>query len=279
MLHLPFVVFLPPPPCLICPLLCPLVCTSLPSLSPSPAARPPPAAWARVQVLIANERMSTNHVYCFKKRQPSKFLWTSEIRSFVDNSGRPPSSMYLQMYAKVRAERTARWECGMVLGGCLTVWRWWRGVLRGMETCSTRSGERYAHGVRRGRAASRDGTIRYDTVRYGAVRCGVVQQRRASVVPGTCTNWCQVAHLKLFFGVFVERLVVAEVIDDPEPKAWFLSLSNSPRFAIWLHELAPGCVQSGCLALSKLTSSPFDYLRKDGTAWLAEFARRSTHPL
>eukprot|EP00752_Nemacystus_decipiens_P002915 g2713.t1 len=52
------------------------------------------------KVLIANERMSTNHVYCFKKRQPSKFLWTSEIRSFVDNSGRPPSSMYLQMYAK-----------------------------------------------------------------------------------------------------------------------------------------------------------------------------------
>ena len=54
-----------------------------------------------LKVLIANERMSTNHVYCFKKRQPSKFLWTSEIRSFVDNSGRPPSSMYLQMYAKV----------------------------------------------------------------------------------------------------------------------------------------------------------------------------------
>ncbi|CAM9537504.1 unnamed protein product, partial [Ectocarpus sp. 13 AM-2016] len=52
------------------------------------------------KVLIANERMSTNHVYCFKKRQPSKFTWTSEIRSFVDNSGRPPSSMFLQMYAK-----------------------------------------------------------------------------------------------------------------------------------------------------------------------------------
>lgn len=66
---------------------------------------PPPSIFHRnmnivLQVLIANERMSTNHVYCFKKRQPSKFLWTSEIRSFVDNSGRPPSSMYLQMYAK-----------------------------------------------------------------------------------------------------------------------------------------------------------------------------------
>ncbi|CAN0419819.1 unnamed protein product [Discosporangium mesarthrocarpum] len=44
--------------------------------------------------------MSTNHVYCFKKKQPSKFLWTSEIRSFVENSGKPASSMFLQMYAK-----------------------------------------------------------------------------------------------------------------------------------------------------------------------------------
>ncbi|CAM9155861.1 unnamed protein product, partial [Laminaria digitata] len=66
------------------------------------------------KVLIANERMSTNHVYCFKKRQPSKFLWTSEIRSFVDNSGRPPSSMYLQMYAKANAQYHSKVTGGQI---------------------------------------------------------------------------------------------------------------------------------------------------------------------
>ena len=30
------------------------------------------------KVLIAQERMSTNHVYVFEKKQPSKFMWQAE---------------------------------------------------------------------------------------------------------------------------------------------------------------------------------------------------------
>jgi hypothetical protein len=32
------------------------------------------------QVMIAQERMSNNHVYVFKKQQPSKFEWVCETR-------------------------------------------------------------------------------------------------------------------------------------------------------------------------------------------------------
>ncbi|CAM9765797.1 unnamed protein product, partial [Phaeothamnion confervicola] len=52
------------------------------------------------KVLIAQERMSNNHVYCFKKKQPSKFQWVCEVRSHADRSARPTSTMFLQMYAK-----------------------------------------------------------------------------------------------------------------------------------------------------------------------------------
>lgn len=79
-----------------------------------------------LQVLIANERMSTNHVYCFKKRQPSKFHWTSEIRSFVDNSGRPPSSMYLQMYVKASevliVDEQGRWHDEKTTTTVIHIW-------------------------------------------------------------------------------------------------------------------------------------------------------------
>lgn len=52
------------------------------------------------KVLIAQERMSNNHVYCFKKKQPSKFTWVCETRSHVEHGARPTSTMYVQMYAK-----------------------------------------------------------------------------------------------------------------------------------------------------------------------------------
>ena len=52
------------------------------------------------KVLIAQERMSHNHIYCFKKKQPSKFTWTVECRSHVEQGARPTSTMYLQMYTK-----------------------------------------------------------------------------------------------------------------------------------------------------------------------------------
>jgi DNA-directed RNA polymerase II subunit RPB2 len=52
------------------------------------------------KVIIAQERMSNNHVYAFKKKQPSKFSWVIETRSQVENSTRPTSTLYLQMYHK-----------------------------------------------------------------------------------------------------------------------------------------------------------------------------------
>ncbi|GAX22919.1 DNA-directed RNA polymerase II subunit RPB2 [Fistulifera solaris] len=52
------------------------------------------------KVIIAQERLSNNHVYAFKKKQPSKFSWVIETRSQVENSTRPVSSLYIQMYHK-----------------------------------------------------------------------------------------------------------------------------------------------------------------------------------
>jgi len=52
------------------------------------------------KVIIAQERMSNNHVYAFKKKQPSKFSWVIETRSQVEDATRPTSTLYLQMYHK-----------------------------------------------------------------------------------------------------------------------------------------------------------------------------------
>ena len=52
------------------------------------------------KVLIAQERMSNNHVYCFRKKQPSKYSWVCETRSHVEHGARPTSTMYVQMYAR-----------------------------------------------------------------------------------------------------------------------------------------------------------------------------------
>jgi DNA-directed RNA polymerase II subunit RPB2 len=52
------------------------------------------------KVMIAQERLSNNHVYAFKKKQPSKFSWVIETRSQVENSTRPVSTLYMQMYHK-----------------------------------------------------------------------------------------------------------------------------------------------------------------------------------
>jgi DNA-directed RNA polymerase II subunit RPB2 len=52
------------------------------------------------KVLIAQERMSNNHVYCFEKKQPHKYSWTVECRSHAETGARPTSTMYLQMYNK-----------------------------------------------------------------------------------------------------------------------------------------------------------------------------------
>jgi len=52
------------------------------------------------KVLIAQERMSHNHIYCFKKKQPCKFTWTTECPSHVEQGARPTSTMFMQMYTK-----------------------------------------------------------------------------------------------------------------------------------------------------------------------------------
>jgi len=52
------------------------------------------------KVIIAQERLSNNHVYAFRKKQPSKFSWVIETRSQVENSTRPVSTLYIQMYHK-----------------------------------------------------------------------------------------------------------------------------------------------------------------------------------
>uniref|UniRef100_A0A7S1C2I4 DNA-directed RNA polymerase subunit beta n=1 Tax=Bicosoecida sp. CB-2014 TaxID=1486930 RepID=A0A7S1C2I4_9STRA len=50
------------------------------------------------KVIIALERQSYNRVYCFEKKQPSKFSWVGEVRSRLDRSNRPISSLDILMY-------------------------------------------------------------------------------------------------------------------------------------------------------------------------------------
>ncbi|KAF5833422.1 RNA polymerase II second largest subunit [Dunaliella salina] len=52
------------------------------------------------KVLIAQERMANNHVYVFKKSQPSKYSFVGEIRSVLENSTRNASTMSVKMLTK-----------------------------------------------------------------------------------------------------------------------------------------------------------------------------------
>eukprot|EP01038_Epipyxis_sp_PR26KG_P008520 gene8520-11517_t len=56
------------------------------------------------KVLIAQERLSNNHVYCFKKQQPSKYEWVCETRSHIPRGARPTSTMNLYMCNSGRAD-------------------------------------------------------------------------------------------------------------------------------------------------------------------------------
>ncbi|XP_009108527.2 DNA-directed RNA polymerase II subunit 2 [Brassica rapa] len=49
------------------------------------------------KVLIAQEKMSSNHVYVFKKRQPNKYLYVAEVRSMAEDQNKPPSTMFVRM--------------------------------------------------------------------------------------------------------------------------------------------------------------------------------------
>mmetsp|Transcript_26160 Transcript_26160/g.85938 ORF Transcript_26160/g.85938 Transcript_26160/m.85938 type:complete len:1224 (+) Transcript_26160:40-3711(+) len=52
------------------------------------------------KVLIAQEKMSTNHVYVFKKRQPAKHSFVCEIRSMPDSFSRVASSCSVRMLGR-----------------------------------------------------------------------------------------------------------------------------------------------------------------------------------
>jgi len=49
------------------------------------------------KVLIAQEKMSHNHVYIFKKSQPSKYSFVAECRSCLETGSRPTSTLYVKM--------------------------------------------------------------------------------------------------------------------------------------------------------------------------------------
>mmetsp|Transcript_2506 Transcript_2506/g.8914 ORF Transcript_2506/g.8914 Transcript_2506/m.8914 type:complete len:1176 (-) Transcript_2506:301-3828(-) len=48
------------------------------------------------KVLIAQEKMTNNAVYCFSKKQPSKYSWVAEIKSSLDTT-RPASAMHVRL--------------------------------------------------------------------------------------------------------------------------------------------------------------------------------------
>lgn len=50
------------------------------------------------KVLVAQERLNGNTVYCFKRRAGDKHSWQCDIRSCFDGNPRPPSSVVLGMY-------------------------------------------------------------------------------------------------------------------------------------------------------------------------------------
>lgn len=50
------------------------------------------------KVILAQERMATNHVYVFKKPQPHKYSYVTEIRSMIEN--RAPSGFFVAMQNK-----------------------------------------------------------------------------------------------------------------------------------------------------------------------------------
>ncbi|WVY92449.1 hypothetical protein V8G54_031537 [Vigna mungo] len=56
------------------------------------------------KVLIAQEKMSTNHVYVFKKRQPNKYAFVAEVRSMAESQNRPPSTMFVRMLSRTSSK-------------------------------------------------------------------------------------------------------------------------------------------------------------------------------
>jgi len=60
-------------------------------------------------VLIAQERMATNHVYVFAKAQPSPINFLAEIRSAVEKGGKTISQFQVKMFHR-NQERSVRMQ-------------------------------------------------------------------------------------------------------------------------------------------------------------------------
>lgn len=52
------------------------------------------------KVLLAQEKMSTNHVYVFQKRQPNKYAYVAEVRSIAESQNKAPSGMFVRMLSR-----------------------------------------------------------------------------------------------------------------------------------------------------------------------------------
>lgn len=57
------------------------------------------------KVLISQERMRTNHVHVFKKRQPSKYAYVAEVRSTAESQNHQPRMMAVQMLSRGTSNR------------------------------------------------------------------------------------------------------------------------------------------------------------------------------
>ncbi|KAI8902796.1 DNA-directed RNA polymerase II subunit RPB2 [Globomyces pollinis-pini] len=63
------------------------------------------------KVLIAQERMSTNHVYVFAKSQPSTYSFSCEIRSQMERGSKLASPLFMKMMASKTGEKSGAGQC------------------------------------------------------------------------------------------------------------------------------------------------------------------------
>src|ERR1700742_3739087 len=71
------------------------------------------------KVLIAQERMATNHVYVFAKAQPSPISFLAEIRSAVEKGGKTISQFQVKLYHRGQ-ERSVSIRIDLESIKCLT---------------------------------------------------------------------------------------------------------------------------------------------------------------
>ena len=57
------------------------------------------------KVLIAQERMATNHVYIFSKAQPAAYSYSCEIRSQVEKGSKVASTLFIKMLSSKTGEK------------------------------------------------------------------------------------------------------------------------------------------------------------------------------